>query len=271
MLDVPSRLSASVEVFYGVRNTSVCDMPVTEAARRIIDAGFGVEALIAEGWDDLRLPSDETIEQMREICSAADPVTTLACVNKWAPDILRTEIDIAARMGVSQMVVHPYLLGQGVADRAPDWQAVRDLCKFARDKGVRLVLENLGKLGIGVLREAVEMIGADPAETGLGICVDVGHAHRSCTDDGIRPEQFLKEFRDLVYEVHVDDNFGDKDLHLPPGHGSVDWPPVLDAIHSLREDAVICLEIAWPQDPLRALRESREFLLQKQMCGSSNV
>ena len=245
-------------------------MPVTEAARRIVDAGFGVEVLNAQGWDDPRLPSDETIEDIREVCSRAHVATTHACVNGWTPDGLRTEIRIAARMGIGQMVIHPYVLGLGAAEQPPAWGEIRDLCEFAKDYGVKLALENLGSLGIVVIREAVEMIGVDPSVTGLGICIDIGHAHRSCTDDGIRPERFLKEFRDLIYEVHVDDNFGDKDLHLPPGRGSVDWSPVVEAIRDLREDAVVCLEIAWPEDPLRALRESREFLLSAG-CGSSNV
>lgn len=261
MLDITSRISASVEVFYGIRGTSACDMPVPEAARRIADAGFGVEVLIADRWDNRLLPSDETIEQVAEVGRGARLMTTHACVNTWAPDTLRTEIRIAARMGVSQMVIHPYLLGLDVEGHPPSADDARDLCKFALDNGVRLVLENLGMTGVTSLRRALDMVGTTPESTGMGLCIDVGHANRSCSRDGIRPEAFLKEFGDLIYEVHVDDNFGDKDLHLPPGRGSVDWPPVIDAIRELRGDAVVCLEIAWPDDPMRALVDSRDFLL----------
>lgn len=261
MLDIASQLGASVEVFYGVRGTSACDLPVAEAARQIADAGFGVEVLIAEGWTDRALPSDETIERIAEIGRAAKFVTTHACINTWAPDVLRTEILIATRMGVSQMVVHPYVLGQDVDGHTPDAQEVRDLCSFALDNGVLLALENLGKTGITSMRRSVEMIGTEPERTGLGICIDVGHANRSCTDDGVRPEAFLREFRDLILEIHVDDNFGDKDLHLPPGEGNIDWPLVVEAIRAVRDDAVICLEIAAPERPMQALQDSREFLL----------
>jgi sugar phosphate isomerase/epimerase len=261
LLDISKNLAASVEVFYGVRNSSVCDMPLAQAARKIVDAGYGVEILVAQGWDDRALPDDALIEQMAEIGKSARIITTHACVNTWAPDVLKQEIAITRRMGIKQMVIHPYVLGIGLDDHEPSACQARELCKFAGDNGVFLVLENLGKLALPALRCAIDMVGSDPVTTGLGICVDIGHAHRSCTDDGIRPEKFLSELGDLIYEVHVDDNFGHKDLHLPPGHGSVDWLPVVEEMLKLRDEAVICLEIAWPADPLNALKESHDFLI----------
>jgi sugar phosphate isomerase/epimerase len=261
MLDIASRLGGSVEVFYGIRGTAVCDMPLGEAARRIADAGYGVEVLISQAWDDRSLPTDETIEQLADVCRTTKFMTTHARINTWAPEVLRQEIIIAARIGVQQMVVHPYVLGFDVEDCSPPADEIRDLCGFARDSGVRLALENLGKTGITSMRRSLDIIGSDPENAGLGLCIDVGHAHRSCSNDGIRPEAFLAEFGDLIFEVHVDDNLGDKDLHLPPGQGTIDWPPVIEAMTKLRDDAVICLEIAWPADPMKALNESREFLL----------
>ena len=104
------------------------------------------------------------------------------------------------------------------------------MCRFALDNGVMLALENLGKTGIISMRRSLDMIGTEPEKTGMGICIDIGHAHRSCTADGIRPEAYLKEFRDLIIELHVHDNIGDKDLHRPPGEGTIDWGPVVEAI-----------------------------------------
>lgn len=141
MLDISSRLAASVEVFYGIRGTAACDMPLPEAARRIADAGFGVEVLSAQAWDDRSLPTDETIEQLADVCRASKFMTTHARINTWAPEVLRQEIRIAARIGVHQMVVHPYVLGFDVEDCSPSADEVRGLCKFALDSGVRLVLD----------------------------------------------------------------------------------------------------------------------------------
>lgn len=261
MLDIGSRTSASVEVFYGVRGVACSDLPIHDAARQIVDAGFGAEVLLVDFWGVPGAISEDTIERLTEVCQAARFITTHACINKWSPEAVREEILTAARIGIPLMIVHPYVLGLDEPEFRPVDQEIRDLCKFALDNGVTLALENLGKTGIGSLRQALDIVGTDPANTGLGICIDIGHANRSCTDDGIRPEVFLKEFAELILEVHVDDNFGADDLHLPPGQGSIDWPPVVEAIRSLRDDVVVCLEIAAPEAPLETLHASRDFLL----------
>lgn len=261
MLDIDAQLSASIEVFYGVRNSSVSDMHIVDAARQIADAGYGVEVLIAEGWMDRSLPSDDTISRLAEVGKQAKYMTAHASVNAWDPDAIRDEILIAARMGMSQIVVHPYVLGEGPEGPSEPQDQARDICRFALDNGVLLVLENLGLTGIESMRRSIEAIGASPCETGLAVCIDVGHANRTCTNDGIRPEEYLREFRDLIRDVHVDDNFGTKDLHLPPGQGGIDWPPVIAAMLDLPDDAIVCLEIACPNAPMEALNDARDFLL----------
>ncbi len=264
MLDIESRLIASVEIFYGVRGTACSNMPIVEAARKIVDAGFGVEILLADYWDVVKPPSEETINCLAEICRDAKLMTTHACLNAWSPDAFKEEVRLAARVGVSTMVVHPYVLGFGFDGFCPPDEDVKDLCKFALDNGMRLALENLGKTGINSMRHTLDVVGYDIQKSGLGVCIDVGHVNRSCKVDGIRPEAFLSEFKDIILEVHIDDNFGDDDLHLPPGYGNVDWPPVIDAMQNLRSDAVVCLEIAAPDHPLQTIFDARNFLLQRQ-------
>lgn len=261
MIDIESRISAALLVFYGVPGSGCPDIPLCQTARQVADAGFGVEVFVGETWEKRPLPSDETVGQIGDACRASKIISTHACVNRWDPETLRKEILISARMGASQMVIHPYALGQDIEGHSPDAQAARDLCLFALDNGVLLVLENLGKTGIASLRQALDNIGTEPKKTGLGICIDIGHAHRSCSADGIRPEAFLAEFGDLIYELHVHDNIGDKDLHRPPGEGTIDWPPVVQAMRGLREDAVICLEMVAKDRPIQALHDSRDFLL----------
>lgn len=245
-------------MFYGVRGVSGCKTPIPETARRIVEAGFGVEVLVANHWAVKEPVSEATIEQLAGICRVAKFMTIHATLNTWSPERFRSEILTAQRIGVPLMIIHPYVLGLDIEGCNPAADEVRDLCKFARDHGVHLALENLGKTGVRSLRRAIDIVGDD---SGLGICIDVGHAHRSCTLDGIRPEAFLAEFRGVIAEVHVDDNYGDKDLHLPPGQGTIDWPPVVEAMRRLPEDAIVCLEIAAPERPIETLHESREFLL----------
>jgi sugar phosphate isomerase/epimerase len=60
--------------------------------------------------------------------------------------------------------------------------------------------------------------------TGLGFCLDVGHAHTM---------GLLQEFMDLKHRLvnlHVHDNRGDYDAHLPIGDGTVDFRLVVDEL-----------------------------------------
>ncbi|MEM1826897.1 MAG: TIM barrel protein, partial [Desulfurococcaceae archaeon] len=55
------------------------------------------------------------------------------------------------------------------------------------------------------------------------ICFDVGHAHVN----GYNLLEFYKYIRNYLGVVHLHDNDGTKDQHLPPYSGSVDWASLL--------------------------------------------
>lgn len=264
MLDLANRIAASVEIFYssarGNEISSGDKLPMADCVESILNAGFGAEMLLADHWNSHSPVSESTVTRLEKLCKEADPVTIHSCVGKWDPEALRKEVLTARRIGVPQIVIHPYALGLDLPNHTPVHSDIRDLCKFALDNGVHFALENLGRTGITSLRRALDIVGSDPDSTGLGICIDTGHAHRSCTSDGIRPEAFIQEFRNLILEMHIDDNLGDADLHLPPGKGTIEWQPVMSEMSQLRENTIICLELASSTDPIATLNESRVLM-----------
>ena len=63
--------------------------------------------------------------------------------------------------------------------------------------------------------------------TRLRFNFDIGHAHLA---EGPEDERVAKRFeplRELVASAHIHDNHGEKDEHLPPYDGSIDWPAAL--------------------------------------------
>jgi sugar phosphate isomerase/epimerase len=82
------------------------------------------------------------------------------------------------------------------------------------------------------------------AAPSLGLHLDVGHANI-----GRRPEEpnrvaeLLDAFGDRLAHVHVHDNLGLDDLHLPLGAGSVDWPAVVHALRGAGYDETVTIEI----------------------------
>jgi sugar phosphate isomerase/epimerase len=67
----------------------------------------------------------------------------------------------------------------------------------------------------------------------LGICLDIGHAYTTGTID-----DFLRH-KDRVINVHIHDNLGDRDAHLPIGEGSIDFKKVLRGLSGYQGRYVI--------------------------------
>ena len=244
------------EAAEGCPASALTTAPMAEVAPLILAEGLGLELWVGEY--DYRPFAPEAVEALVPICRRADPLTIHTRVEDWRPAALEAEIDLAARLGAEALVVHPGTLGLTAPD--PPWPAVRDLAARARQAGVVLALENSGRIGIRPMRLALEAFGDDPATSGLGLCLDVGHAHRSRRLDGLELPAYVAEFRPAIVEVHVHDNRGEADLHLLPGAGTIQWPPLLEAMRTLGPRTVVCIEVKCASTPLGTLRAAREFL-----------
>jgi sugar phosphate isomerase/epimerase len=68
--------------------------------------------------------------------------------------------------------------------------------------------------------------------SGLRFNFDVGHANLA---DGAAEERLEKAFvplREQVVSLHLHDNHGEKDEHLPPYEGSIDWSAAIPLLKS---------------------------------------
>jgi sugar phosphate isomerase/epimerase len=72
----------------------------------------------------------------------------------------------------------------------------------------------------------------------IGVCFDCGHAHMM----GGIPEAFsiLKKH---ICSTHVHDNNKDKDSHLWPGNGSIDWKETMELLRTAPQTPPLLLEI----------------------------
>ncbi|MCX7705518.1 MAG: sugar phosphate isomerase/epimerase [bacterium] len=55
----------------------------------------------------------------------------------------------------------------------------------------------------------------------LGFCFDTGHAFVTYGPEG--PVRFFDAIKDNIAIFHIQDNPGDRDLHIPPGRGLINW------------------------------------------------
>ena len=260
MKDISNRISVSLQLFQNEKESSQPPgLSLVQAVEKVLEDGLGVEILMTEldgsPW------STRTKARLKELCFTGLPISAHANINEWDPPALRDEIRLVNEIGVPMMVVHPYSLGVYLDERPIDFDEVRGLCEFAKDHGILLALENLGVIGMPGLDKIFDEVGSNPAETGLGVCIDTGHAWRSFHREGIWPVDFFRKFSDIIYEVHLNDNEGTEDLHLIPGDGTIDWDILSPEIRKLSDNTIICLELKNKDDPIAAIHRSRRFVL----------
>ncbi len=153
-------------------------------------------------------------------------------------------MELAARINAPYMVLHTN--GMNPVDQARI-QKKRKLfmeravllAETARQYGCELWVENVGfgRSRTMVFDEAsyIDLILSGRSFYSL---VDIGHAHINGWD---LPRLF-KRLNGRIKGIHVHDNDGVSDQHLPVFRGNIQWEPIFQAIQNLSGDLVAVLE-----------------------------
>jgi sugar phosphate isomerase/epimerase len=149
-----------------------------------------------------------------------------------AMDELKRVIDVAEILPFSRMILHMGGARETADPRKRDaaFSSLEHLTLHARHAGVTICVENTNaEMGEpSYLRSFID----ETRLTGLRINFDVGHAHLG---DGPKTERIEKGFeplRELIAGAHIHDNHGEKDEHLRPYDGSIDWAAALKLLRS---------------------------------------
>lgn len=152
-----------------------------------------------------------------------------------AMDEFKRAIDIADDLPFSRMVLHMSGSRETADPRKRDaaFSTLEHLILHAHHAGVTLVLENTTtEMGDpAYIRSFIE----ETRLTGLRVNFDVGHANLAELPADERISKSFEHVRDLVASVHLHDNHGEKDEHLVPYDGSIDWPAAIAVVKSAPE------------------------------------
>jgi len=144
-----------------------------------------------------------------------------------AMDELKRVIDVAEDLAFPRLILHMGGSRETADPRKRDaaFSTLEHLTLHARHAGVTICLENTtSEMGeTAYLRAFVD----ETRLTGLRINFDIGHAHLTAGPEPERVAKSLEPVRDLVASAHIHDNHGEKDEHLPPYDGTIDWPAAL--------------------------------------------
>jgi sugar phosphate isomerase/epimerase len=152
-----------------------------------------------------------------------------------AMDELKRAIDVAEELPFPRMVFHMGGSRETADPRKRDaaFSSLEHLILHARHVGVTICVENTtSEMGDpAYLRAFVD----ETRLTGLRFNFDIGHAHLADDPEEERIENSFAPLRDLVVGVHLHDNHGEKDEHLPPFDGTIDWTAAIKLLKTAPE------------------------------------
>jgi sugar phosphate isomerase/epimerase len=179
------------------------------------------------------------------------PADLAPAVRATARAEMAASLDVAAALGARYAVVHPAMpVGMGrrllPQVRALALEALGELAARAADRGVTLGLENMFP-AYGHFFEAADLAEALGRFPALHFTLDVGHAHIEDSDRG-RLTALLEACGHRLGHVHLSDNRGRHDDHLPLGEGGIDLPAVVRMLKARGYAGTMTLEV-FADDP----------------------
>ena len=155
-----------------------------------------------------------------------------------AMDELKRAIDVADDLPYGRLVLHMGGSREMADPRKRDaaFSTLEHLILHAHHAGVTICVENTtSEMGDpAYLRAFVD----ETRLTGLRFNFDIGHAHLSDFPEDERIEKSFSPLRDLVPSVHLHDNHGEKDEHLPPYDGTIDWSAAIKTLRSASQTSL---------------------------------
>ena len=163
---------------------------------------------------------------------------------------VKQSIEIAEKLGVRGVVFHTNYLSDFKSRSYRDGWAEQNIRYWAEicaaHKDVNIFLENMFDDTPELLRRVAEGLKDVP---NFGVCFDIAHAFLS----DVSVAEWTEALSGYVRHIHINDNDGREDLHLPVGSGSMDWSVLRDERLFSREPSVL-IEVSGRERLLASLQ-----------------
>lgn len=187
-----------------------------------------------------------------------------------AVDEVKRALDVAETVPFRYLIQHLGSSRQPADPRNLDaaFGSLEQLVVFAKHRGVTIAIENTTS-EIGAPACLTQFV-RETHLSDLRFCFDIGHAH---IEGGVQPG--FHAMHERVVTTHIHDNNGEKDEHLLPYEGTIDWDLALGGIAAAPEPIPLVLELketapGTPSlDQIRAVFDKLEKHLDEKGAGSS--
>lgn len=227
-----------------------------------------IEEIAAMGFDYLELAMDPPNAHYSTILDNRDQIKSalashcmqLVChlptfvsiadltesIRQASLDEMYNSLAVAAELDALKVVLHPgHIAGLAVF--------VKDMALDIGVQSLEAILAKAGQLGLGVCLENMfpriqsfykpshftDILERFPD---LKLTLDSGHANIR-SDDEYEMIEFIQQFGHRIGHVHLSDNLGRRDDHLPLGKGTINFQKIAEALNGCGYDDTITLEI----------------------------
>jgi sugar phosphate isomerase/epimerase len=221
-------------------------VPVEDQIQRVYDAGF--RHMDMNFWDWALDPASpfrkdnwrDWVEGIAKKAQALNVKFTQAhadVFNFYTGDAERYEMYLrclegAAMLGVPWITFHP----SGHPDFSPETEKknIKDnieyykpLVEVAEKYRVGIALENMSSR-LCKAEHLNQMVDALDSPF-VGICWDTGHAHIAKQPQA----ESIRLMGNRLHALHIQDNDGISDHHMPPHFGTIEWDPLMAALREI--------------------------------------
>lgn len=163
---------------------------------------------------------------------ALDPLIRRVTVERFSQTL-----NIAGLLGAGNVVFHSGYEKWKYEHRTEIWlerslRTWEPVVAQAEAKGLTISIENIFEEEPENLRMLAEAV----SSRNFGLCFDAGHFNLFST---ISLKQWLSIVSPYLLELHLHDNDGTRDSHLPPGKGVFDFKALFDNLEALGTDNFI--------------------------------
>jgi len=173
---------------------------------------------------------------------AGAPPVNIASIDRAsrieAMDEIKRALEIAEQIPFRFLVQHLGIPNESFSDKKFEaaMTSIEHLRAFAKPLGVSILLENIPN-ELSSPGRLVELIRGAHFDD-VGVCFDVGHAHMmSSVSEG------FEILRSYIRSTHVHDNDKNKDSHLWPGQGTINWKEAVELLRAAPQTPPLLLEI----------------------------
>lgn len=156
-------------------------------------------------------------------------------VERYKKDILDCH-----NLGIDLVVMHCCSKSQAPGPNEIGLNRFIEINNHAKSLGVKIAVENTK------IKDHIEYVLDNICDSNFGLCFDVGHYHAHFNDNWD-----IYKYKDRVFCVHLHDNHGeDKDEHLLPYDGSLNWKETITKLKNLNYKGPITMELCYKDDYL---------------------